>query len=220
MDPKFAFFDNLYKITSEEDFSDDDLATQDKELADRLKRNRAKQQAKELKEQQLQRRREVPPAKLQHRRTAPASSTPLSFQSPPSAPKIVPPLRRANTLQEPAMPKRQREEGPAAAGDLKRKRTKAVKTAIQPIERQVFRGKVFCKPIICICCRNPHFQTNNTRKLICDLNIFLEDFIRNNDKSAERKMRMEKAKEYGAEVVLEFSQGKIPNFEIVIIKNL
>ncbi|KAF3939447.1 hypothetical protein ABW19_dt0203309 [Dactylella cylindrospora] len=167
MGDKSAFFDSLYKF-DDDSLQDEEVPAEDLQLAELF----AAANRSNLQLEYNNQHKEHPPS-LQHRRTAPASSTSLSFQN-PTSPKVAPPLRRVNTISEPEaiMTKRVREE--KAASDAKRKRAKVAKQVLQPIERQVFKDLIFY-------------------------------FIKPDEKRAERKMRMDKAREYGAEVVFEFS---------------
>ncbi|KAK6335607.1 hypothetical protein TWF696_002374 [Orbilia brochopaga] len=207
MGDKTVFFDRLYAL--EDSCSDtDELSAEDLRLAQLLAANRSDRHDQAL--QTAQPTREVqrsacrsqrrdhdtdqpqPQPQLQHRRTAPAAisasqdgtgtntnrdvRTNTSTRTNPPRAAV---LQRANTIPGPVttMPKRSRDES-ATAADGKKKGAKRAKTAKQP-------------PM-----QPPE------RQLFKNLVFF---FIRPDQKRPERKMRMEKAREYGAQVTMEFT---------------
>ncbi|EPS40748.1 hypothetical protein H072_5399 [Dactylellina haptotyla CBS 200.50] len=193
MGDKTAFFDTLYTLDSDGACSDEP-SNEDQRLAQLFAANR---KDRERLLQQFQPngsnnacntpQRKDPPPSLLHRHTAPAAvvSSSSSFQDNSHSPKIAAPLRRVNTISElesvQRMPKRGRDEAPApaAASSSKKpdKKAKRVKTKQPPMQ-----------PL---------------EKQVFKTLVFF--FIKPDEKRAERKMRMDKAREYGAEVVLEYS---------------
>ncbi|KAJ6259134.1 hypothetical protein Dda_6031 [Drechslerella dactyloides] len=205
MGDKRSFFDRLYKL-DDDSCSDDEQSAEDLRLAQLFaanRRDRALQPVQPAREvqhsahrpQRKDHDREHP--QLQHRPTAPAVLTSASQDSTSTStgtgtgtgtsrartnlPRVTV-LRRANTISGPpsAMPKkRSRDEATTASADNdKKKGAKRAKTAKQP-------------PM-----QPPE------RQLFKNLVFF---FIKPDQKRPERKMRMEKAREYGAHVTMEFT---------------
>ncbi|KAF3905472.1 hypothetical protein ABW20_dc0106453 [Dactylellina cionopaga] len=188
---KTAFFESLYKLDSEScSDPDDEPSVEDLHLhrlftANRRDREHCKPNTRQHKHNDL---RDLLPPQLQHRSTAPASAS-ASFHDNSNSLRTTAPLRRVNTISEldsstitkVTMPKRARQDVAATTSSKAdgKKPTKRAKIAKQP-PMQPLERQVF---------KNLVFY-----------------FIKPDEKRAERKMRMDKAREYGAQVVFEFTK--------------
>ncbi|KAF3929170.1 hypothetical protein AA313_de0201651 [Arthrobotrys entomopaga] len=216
-DDKVSFFEKLYNLDAESFTSESDVAVDlDDGNHPHFSANRTSREQqphpqhkdKEEGEEEEEEEEDRPPHPLRHRQTAPPASSSSSssisnnihYNNPPSISSPTP-LRRANTLpinipSTSKMPKRRREEpDPPASTSSSISSSSITKNDNTKKQKRAAAAAGAKKP------KYPPPQPLS-KQVFKDLTFY---FIKPDEKRPERKMRIDKAKEYGATVTFQFT---------------